>query len=483
MEAEMGKAKGLSMRICAMVLSVAVLVLMTFTMSACGGKNSQGVPGPAGEKGADGLTPFVGANGNWWIGEVDTGIAAAGRNGLNGEDGASGADGKDGVDGVDGQDGADAITPQFSYDAESGDILVSYDEGQSWATLVNVGSMVADGKDGTSISSCSINSLGELVVKYSDGTSDNLGKIVARDGVGIDGVSMSENGTLTIILSNGTQYQFEGLKGEDGVNGNDGFTPQFRINGESRDWEISYDGGDTWQTLGSKSTGEPGADGISPEIRINADGYWEICNDGTRWITTDVKAIGADGSNGEKGEDGRGILSIQLWGNYLHITYTDGKMDKLGPISDGSNVGENVGAGAVVDVYTASLAFYPLGDGSEYGVSIGNAIYMENIIIPSTYNGKPVTTILPGAFYDGENYNTNLKSVTIPSSIVKIGDYAFEGCTALEEIYIPASVCEIGEVAFGVNTEVHFEIAEADVPINQTWTVATIGGKEIKWER
>ena len=39
--------------------------------------------GPPGEKGADGKdgqTPRIGENGNWWIGEQDTGISATGPN-------------------------------------------------------------------------------------------------------------------------------------------------------------------------------------------------------------------------------------------------------------------------------------------------------------------------------------------------------------------------------------------------------------------
>ena len=29
-------------------------------------------------KGEDGLTPYIGANGNWWIGQADTGVSASG---------------------------------------------------------------------------------------------------------------------------------------------------------------------------------------------------------------------------------------------------------------------------------------------------------------------------------------------------------------------------------------------------------------------
>ena len=34
--------------------------------------------------GEDGLTPYIGENGNWWIGEEDTGVQAAGQNGTAG---------------------------------------------------------------------------------------------------------------------------------------------------------------------------------------------------------------------------------------------------------------------------------------------------------------------------------------------------------------------------------------------------------------
>ena len=44
--------------------------------------------GPKGDKGDDGDTPTIGENGNWWIGETDTGVKAAGE---DGEDGAHGS--------------------------------------------------------------------------------------------------------------------------------------------------------------------------------------------------------------------------------------------------------------------------------------------------------------------------------------------------------------------------------------------------------
>ena len=66
-----------------------------------------GRDGQNGQNGLDGSTPYI-KNGNWWIGNTDTGVSAVGRNGANGRDGQ---DGRDGLDGQNGQNGADGLTP------------------------------------------------------------------------------------------------------------------------------------------------------------------------------------------------------------------------------------------------------------------------------------------------------------------------------------------------------------------------------------
>ena len=66
------------------------------------------------------------------------------------------------------------------------------------------------------------------------------------------------------------------------------------------------------------------------------------------------------------------------------------------------------------------------------------------VVIPSTYHGKPVTSISEGAFTDCKN----LTSITIPNSVTSIGDYAFLGCSSLTSIIIPGCVTSIGDYAF-----------------------------------
>lgn len=48
-----------------------------------------GKTGKDGKDGKDGKTPYIGDNGNWWIGDKDTGVPAKGKDGKDGKDGLS----------------------------------------------------------------------------------------------------------------------------------------------------------------------------------------------------------------------------------------------------------------------------------------------------------------------------------------------------------------------------------------------------------
>ncbi len=67
-----------------------------------------------------------------------------------------------------------------------------------------------------------------------------------------------------------------------------------------------------------------------------------------------------------------------------------------------------------------------------------------SVSIPSTVNGWPVTRIADQAFY----MHTNLTSVTIPNTVVDIGNWAFRDCLLLSSLTIGNSVTNIGEFAF-----------------------------------
>ena len=92
---------------------------------------------------------------------------------------------------------------------------------------------------------------------------------------------------------------------------------------------------------------------------------------------------------------------------------------------------------------TEGLEYIELEDGS-YAVKAGGAIDLEEIVIPNTYNGKPVTQIAAEGFKEA----SNLKDVTIPKNVTVIGESAFDRCWGLTEIVIPNSVKTIGYEGF-----------------------------------
>ena len=182
----------------------------------------QGIKGDKGDKGdpgEDGDTPYIGDNGNWWIGGVDTGIKAEGSDGADGSDGS---DGKDGQDGKDAEDGKDGLTP---YIGSNGNWWIGTTDTGIKAAGVNGadgkdgkdgingkdgangknGANGKDGADGVGIADIKLNENGELIVTLTDGTEKNLGKVKGEDGVGISGVSINENGELIVTLTDGTE--------------------------------------------------------------------------------------------------------------------------------------------------------------------------------------------------------------------------------------------------------------------------------------
>ncbi len=139
------------------------------------GKN--GTNGQNGSDGKDGKTPFIGENGNWWIGEIDTGIKAAGTDGKDGINGINGTNGKEieiqktdlyiqwrykggewqnlvaladilGPSGQNGTNGEDGRTPEFRV---NGNQLQWRYEGETiWLNLYDLSALKgADGKDGS----------------------------------------------------------------------------------------------------------------------------------------------------------------------------------------------------------------------------------------------------------------------------------------------------------------------------------------------
>ena len=227
-----------------------------------GADGKDGIAGKDGIDGKDGDTPFIGTNGNWWIGTTDTGVKAAGPQGEQGLKGDKGDKGETGAQGANGKSA-------YEIAIEKNLITNAVTEEQWLASL--------KGEKGAQ----------------------------GEQGVGIQNITLN-NGTMTITLTDNTQFQFENI----GSASSGGTTPQIRINTQTNEWEISSDSGNSWVSTGVKATGEKGADGadgakgedgISPKVQINAvTNEWELSvNNGLSWTSTGVKATGTDGKDGD----------------------------------------------------------------------------------------------------------------------------------------------------------------------------------------
>ena len=223
---------------------------------------------------------------------------------VSGKDGQNGADGKDGQDGADGKDG---ITPLLKI--ENGYWYISYDNGATWTE-----SGKATGDNGQ------------------DGQNGTDGKDGQNGTNGQDGVTpllKIENGYWYISYDNGATWAqlgkatgedgkdgANGTNGADGSNGQDGITPQLKI--ENGYWYVSYDNGATWTQFGKATgadgqdgqngtdgkDGQDGTDGVTPQLKIENDYWWISYDNGNTW-TQLGKAKGEDGQDGIDGANGQ----------------------------------------------------------------------------------------------------------------------------------------------------------------------------------
>lgn len=231
--------------------------------------------------------------------------------------GKDGTDGKNGTNGKNGANGKDGRSITLASVNSEGQLVITYSDGSS----VNLDKLVGiNGVDGVSISNSSINDKGELIITYSNGQICNLGKVVGVDGInGINGINGSDgnngkngqdgisvvkseinsNGELVVTYSNSVIDNLGKVVGSDGAKGEKGDKGDTGAQGEK----------------GEKGdAGEQGIQGVAGKDGIN----------GTN---------GVDGKDGTNGKDGVGIANVLInTSGELELTFSDGQQINLGNV-------------------------------------------------------------------------------------------------------------------------------------------------------
>ena len=163
-----------------------------------------GPTGATGSPGKDGKTPYVGSNGNWFVGDDDTGKPSRGEKGADGNPGKNGTDGKDGAPGKDGTDGH---TPVIT------------------ATKANgVTTLKADG---TEIATINDGAKGEQGDPGKDGSAGSMGPTGPTGPAGLNQIGA----TTTTTFANGKLLKAQGGKIVEAVAGTDYIVPPTKVTG------------------------------------------------------------------------------------------------------------------------------------------------------------------------------------------------------------------------------------------------------------
>ena len=216
---------------------------------ATGAKGDKGDPGATGPQG---ITPTIGENENWYLGNVDTGKPSRGRQGEKGETGATGATGPKGETGPQGETGPRGPQGLQGIQGEPGKGLTI---SGYYATAQALAATVTNPTAGDA---------------YGVGTAEPY-DIYIYDGVTHAWVN---NGPL------------QGAKGEKGDKGDTG------------------EKGEPGKDGRPGAAGAPGATGTTFTPSVSADGTLSWTNDGGKTNPASVNIKGPQGEQGPQGEPG-----------------------------------------------------------------------------------------------------------------------------------------------------------------------------------
>lgn len=262
---------------------------------AAGKDGQDGAPGKDGTHGADGkdgITPTIGDNGNWYLGETDTGKPSRGEQGEKGDTGAQGAKGDKGEPGAKGDTGPAGVPGK---DGAKGDPGAPGKDGHSpVVTATKSGKTTTISVDGAAIATVEDGADGKPGAAGSDGITPHIGK--------------NGNWYLGDTDTGKPSRGADGATGDTGAAGADGITPHIGDNGN---WYI-----------GSTDTGKPsrGAKGDNGDTTVV-----DAALDGTSNNPVQNKAIyAALAAKAERVNSAERTVRVEISGTLIYVYFFSG---------------------------------------------------------------------------------------------------------------------------------------------------------------
>lgn len=347
-----------------------------------------------GAAGADGVTPTIGENKHWFIGDLDTGVVAEGKDG---------ADGKPGADGV----GIEKVEKSSQGNVDT--YLITYTDGNTYEFTVT------NGINGT------------------NGTNGENG----AEGVGIASVKKTDtNGlvdTYTITLTNDQTYTFTVTNGR---NGEDAVLPVFDPDAPTPNEFFTFTllDGDTY-SIAARYQNMPSRLVIPAEYdgkaitEIEARGFY-----GRTSITEIVVPASVEKLLGH---------AFDGCSNLKTVTFEEGS--RLNTIAS-----FDAFAGCPIETATIpAAAGIAVGNEALRSVTIFSGYKVALKAFKDCFNLTSVT--LPSSLREIESEAfancKSLASIDLPTSVRKIADHAFSGCATLSSIALSNSI--VGDDALG----------------------------------
>lgn len=447
----------------------------------------KGDKGDKGDTGDDGLTPYIGDNGNWWIGTTDTGVKAQGNTGTNGQTPHIGDNGNWWIGTTDtgvkaqGDKGTDAIAPQVRISSDSNEWEISTDNGTTWTptgvkATGDKGNTGAQGEKGDSMFSGIDDSNDNYVeLTLADGeTKIKLPKYVAFsiafESDEVFYASPTENELTLVLPATLKESDYRSIVAT--VTITNGADVQTRSTGNR--WNITVTkpifGADDVLVEGSAKVAIKGTE----STRL-ADTYLLrvalVAANGTE-VTASRLVKYFDGAVAESQSD--------ITDNTVKRLAWKGNMDENDFEYIRNNMAStlevlDLSATTLTELPTRALAFYGsmglydnkmlkeviLPDGLK---TIGNSAFamckaLNKLNIPSTVatlgrwilEGAGLTSfVIPDGATLSEStfYGSSIAEIRIPTTVTEIPAYCFSNCENLERIFLHDDINYIGDEAF-----------------------------------